>query len=114
MGSPPKLAKPWVATQTGKTLGCHPNRQNLGLPPKLASGQNQDLGLAAQTGPKGALTRAPSGHPRFLTARYRSLAIFQRLRLVPQTPPLRGTLISDSNLLEKKLSLFLITHSTSF
>jgi len=74
----------------------------------------QNLGLAAQTGPKGALTRAPSGHPRFLTARYRSLAIFQRLRLVPQTPPLRGTLISDSNLLEKKLSLFLITHSTSF
>jgi hypothetical protein len=75
------------------------------LPPKLASGQNQDLGLAAQTGPKGALTRAPSGHPRFLTARYRSLAIFQRLRLVPQTPPLRGTLISDSNLLEKILAV---------
>ncbi|MBF7978061.1 MULTISPECIES: hypothetical protein [Rahnella] len=46
----------------------------------------QNLGLAAQTGPKGALTRAPSGHPRFLTARYRSLAIFQRLRKMPQNP----------------------------
>ena len=28
--------------------------KTLGWPPKLASFQNQDLGLAAQTGPEGA------------------------------------------------------------
>jgi hypothetical protein len=88
LGLPFKTAKPWVAAQNCKTLGCHPNPQ--------------DLGLAAQTGPKGALTRAPSGHPRFSTARCRSLAMFQQLRLVPQTPPLRGTFASGSNLLGKK------------
>ncbi|WP_192938190.1 hypothetical protein [Rahnella sikkimica] len=31
---------------------------------------------------------------RFLTARYPSLAMFQVPPLLPQTPPLRGTLIS--------------------
>jgi hypothetical protein len=40
--------------------------------------------------------------------------MFQQLRLLPQTPPLRGSLASGSNLLEKRLSLFLTTHSTSF
>jgi hypothetical protein len=44
----------------------------------------------------------------------RSLAMFQQLRLVPQTPPLRGALISGSNRLGKRLSLFLTVHSTSF
>ncbi|MFO6296940.1 hypothetical protein [Rahnella selenatireducens] len=51
---------------------------------------------------------------RFLTARYPSLAMFQVPPLLPQTPPLRGTLISGSYLLEKRLSLFLTVHSTSF
>ncbi|MBF7980101.1 MULTISPECIES: hypothetical protein [Rahnella] len=50
----------------------------------------------------------------FFTPRYRSLAMFQPLQLVPQTPPLRGTFVSGSNLLEKRLSLFLTTLSTSF
>ncbi|WP_192938095.1 hypothetical protein [Rahnella sikkimica] len=50
----------------------------------------------------------------FFNTRYRSLTMFQQLRLVPQTPPLRGTFASGSNLLEKRLSLFLTPHSTSF
>ncbi|MBV6817249.1 hypothetical protein KWG64_04745 [Rahnella sp. PD12R] len=50
----------------------------------------------------------------FFTARYRWLAMFQQLRLVPQTPPLRGTFASGSNLLEKRLSLFLSARSTPF
>ncbi|MFU2316200.1 hypothetical protein [Rahnella sp. PCH160] len=52
--------------------------------------------------------------PRFFNTRYRSLAMFQQHPLLPQTPPLRGALISGSNLLGKRLSLFLTVHSTSF
>ncbi|AVF34787.1 hypothetical protein BV494_07485 [Rahnella sikkimica] len=52
--------------------------------------------------------------PRLFLHALRWLALFQKLRLVPQTPPLRGTFASGSNLLEKRLSLFLTARSTPF
>ncbi|MFO6298045.1 hypothetical protein [Rahnella selenatireducens] len=70
--------------------------------------------VATQTGLKERLSPRPLRIPGSFTARYRWLALFQQRWLVPQTPPLRGTFASGSNLLEKRLSLFLTTLSTSF
>ncbi|NGX86415.1 hypothetical protein GW579_04835 [Rahnella sp. Lac-M11] len=64
--------------------------------------------------PKGESAFPLLDFPTLFQHALRSLAMFQQLRLVPQTPPLRGTLTSGSNLLGKRLSLFLTVHSTSF
>ena len=77
-----------------KTVGCHPHwlcEYVLTSKPWVAT----------HTGLKGGLSPPPLRIPGSFTARCRSRAIFQRLRLLPQTPPLRGPLISGSDPLGK-------------
>ncbi|MBV6819482.1 hypothetical protein KWG64_16195 [Rahnella sp. PD12R] len=56
------------------------------MPPKLALRSSSRPWVATQTGFKERLSPRPLKIPGSFTARYRSLAIFQQLRLLPQNP----------------------------